>query len=256
LLPVGGFSGGGGYADRDTSDEFYWAAAELFITTGEKMYLDVARTSPHYLSAPGADGARDMSWSQVATLGTLSLVSAPNALPREQLARAVSNVTAAADVYLRQAKHEGYAIPYTAAQYEWGSNSAILNHGIVLGVAHDLTSKPAYREGVVDALDYILGRNPMDQSYVSGHGAHRLRNPHHRFWAHQKNSAFPAPPPGALSGGPNSSNMSDPIAMKLKGSCLPQTCWADHIDAYALNEVAINWNAPLFWVAAFLDENN
>jgi endoglucanase len=256
LLPVGGFSGGGGYGDRETSDEFYWAAVELFITTGEKMYLDIARASPHYLSAPGPDGARDMSWSQVATLGTLSLVTAPNALPRVERAQAVSNVTAAADVYLRQAKQEGYAIPYTAAQYEWGSNSAILNHGIVLGVAYDLTSKPAYREGIVDALDYILGRNPMDQSYVSGHGAHPLRNPHHRFWAHQKNSAFPAPPPGALSGGPNSSNMSDPIAMKLKGSCLPQTCWADHIDAYALNEVAINWNAPLFWVAAFLDENN
>jgi endoglucanase len=27
----------------------------------------------------------------------------------------------------------------------------------------------------------------------------------------------------------------------------------DDIHAYALNEVAINWNAPLVWVAAYLD---
>ena len=47
--------------------------------------------------------------------------------------------------------------------------------------------------------------------------------------------------------------MIDPIALKLKGNCAPQRCWADHIDAYALNEVAINWNAPLVWVATVVE---
>ncbi|WP_347574898.1 hypothetical protein [Sphingomonas sp. Ant20] len=27
------------------------------------------------------------------------------------------------------------------------------------------------------------------------------------------------------------------------------------MNAYALNEVAINWNAPLVWVAAYLDSD-
>jgi endoglucanase len=31
-------------------------------------------------------------------------------------------------------------------------------------------------------------------------------------------------------------------------------CYADNIEAYSTNEEAINWNAPLVWVAAFLDE--
>jgi endoglucanase len=35
---------------------------------------------------------------------------------------------------------------------------------------------------------------------------------------------------------------------------MPQTCYRDDIDAYSLNEVAVNWNAPLFWITAFLDE--
>jgi endoglucanase len=30
-------------------------------------------------------------------------------------------------------------------------------------------------------------------------------------------------------------------------------CWADDVEAYALNEVAINWNAPLTALAIFLD---
>jgi endoglucanase len=31
-------------------------------------------------------------------------------------------------------------------------------------------------------------------------------------------------------------------------------CWRDDARAYSLNEVAINWNAPLVWVAAYLDD--
>jgi endoglucanase len=38
----------------------------------------------------------------------------------------------------------------------------------------------------------------------------------------------------------------------MKG-CAPQTCWIDDYRAFTVNEVAINWNAPLVWTAAFLD---
>jgi endoglucanase len=31
-------------------------------------------------------------------------------------------------------------------------------------------------------------------------------------------------------------------------------CFVDNIEAWSVNEIAINWNAPLAWVAAFLDE--
>ena len=34
----------------------------------------------------------------------------------------------------------------------------------------------------------------------------------------------------------------------LKGRCAPQRCWRDDARAFAINEVAINWNAPLLWV--------
>jgi endoglucanase len=81
-----------------------------------------------------------------------------------------------------------------------------------------------------------------------------MLNPHHRLWARQADAKFPPPPPGAVSGGPNNSSMSDDIARPMKGKCAAQTCWKDDIGAFSLNEVAINWNAPLVWVAAWLDE--
>ncbi|WP_030045790.1 glycoside hydrolase family 9 protein, partial [Streptomyces resistomycificus] len=38
--------GGGAYADSDATDEFYWAAAELYLTTGEKAFADHVLASP------------------------------------------------------------------------------------------------------------------------------------------------------------------------------------------------------------------
>jgi endoglucanase len=34
----------------------------------------------------------------------------------------------------------------------------------------------------------------------------------------------------------------------------PQKCFLDHIESFSTNEVAINWNAPLAWVTAYVDE--
>lgn len=126
---------------------------------------------------------------------------------------------------------------------------------MLLALAHDFTGQPRYRDGVIDLMDFILGRNPLDVSFVSGYGARSMQNPHHRFWAHSLDTSFPPPPSGALSGGPNSTNMSDDVAKAMKGSCVPQICWKDDIGAFSLNEVAINWNAPLVWVSAWLSDS-
>jgi len=103
-------------------------------------------------------------------------------------------------------------------------------------------------------MDYILGMNPKVKSYVSGYGTFPLTNPHHRFWAHQKNPSFPSVPPGVVSGGPNS-GIEDPYAKQVGlGGCAPETCYVDNIESWSTNEIAINWNAPLAWAAAFLDD--
>lgn len=253
LYAANDFDGGGAYGDGDVTDEVYWAASELYAATGEAGYGRALRASPHFTGAPGAEpDTGHIAWPQVGALGTIVLLDAET-LPEAEREQARASLIAAADGYLAIRDREGYAIPLDADSYVWGSNGDLMNRAMVLALAHDLTGQARYREGVIDAMDYVLGRNALDQSYVTGYGARSMRNPHHRYWAHASDPDYPEPPSGVISGGPNATNMSDPVAAEMRGTCAPQTCWADHIDAYALNEVAINWNAPFFWVAAWLD---
>ncbi len=257
IYALGDFTGSGGYGDEHLEDELYWAAAELYVTTGGAEYETVLRASPLFLSGPSA-GPRptgDIGWSATGAAGAITLALVPNGLKPSEIAILRANLVASADNSLAEGRTQGYATPYAAAGgYIWGSNAVVLNRAIILGLAADFTGQAAYRDGAVDAMDYVLGRNPLDQSFVSGHGARPMRNPHHRFWAHQANARYPYPPPGVLSGGPNSTSMDDPIASTMKGQCAPQTCWSDDYRAFTQNEIAINWNAPLFWVATWLDE--
>ncbi len=251
VYAIADFPGSGGYGDDELSDEFYWAAAELYLLTGDRRYERDLRASPHF----GADRAAEFAWPAVATLGTISLLTAPSALSAADLARLRAGVVATADARLADRDRVGYMVPYAprGGGYPWGSNSSVLNGAMLLALAHDLTGNRRYRDAVTDAIDYVLGRNPLDRSYISGHGARPMRNPHHRFWANQLDPKLPLPPPGVLSGGPNSTSMGDPVAAELKGKCAPQTCWVDDARSYTMNEVAINWNAPLVWVATWLD---
>jgi Glycosyl hydrolase family 9. len=136
----------------------------------------------------------------------------------------------------------------------WGSTSFLLNNLVVLALAHAFNGGQRHLNAVVAGMDYILGRNPMDQSYVTGWGARPLRNPHHRFWSHQSNAKYPSAQPDMVFGGPNS-GLEDPYvkAAALAG-CAPEKGFADNIESWATNEITINWNAPFAWVLAYLDE--
>ncbi|MBN2196664.1 MAG: glycoside hydrolase family 9 protein [Polyangiaceae bacterium] len=248
--------GGGAYGDEQIDDESYWAAAELFVTTGKAVYGEFLQRSPFYrrLSREAAGVPSTMSWATTDALGTISLALVPHqAAPAEVQARRALLVQAG-DEYLSMIERQPYRLPYEpGSRYPWGSNAIVLNNAIILAVAHDFSGEQKYLDGAVQGMDYLLGRNPVDQCYVSGYGFRPLRNPHHRFWSKQANPEFPEAPPGAISGGPNS-DLQDPYAKAGLFGCAPQTCFMDHIEAYSLNEVAINWNAALAWLAAFLDE--
>ena len=253
--------GGGPYDDTNVDDEFYWAAAELFITTNKPSYKKSLQASPHYLKLPqssGKDGGgvpSAMTWQMVSGLGTISLALVPNKLEKTAAKQAQQSIVATANTYLALIDKQGYRTPMTTegGKYPWGSNSFVANNMIVLALAHDVTQDAKYLTGVLDGMNYLLGVNAMGQSYVTGYGERALQNPHHRFWAFQKSNVFPKPPPGCLSGGPNSS-IQDPVAQTRLQGCKPQKCFIDHIDSWSTNEITINWNAPLSWVTAFLDE--
>lgn len=258
LLAAGEVEGGGSYADAKVDDEFFWAAAELLASTGKAEYRTFVEGSPFSkrLRTSAGGHASSFNWADTDALGAISLAIAAGVTPALQAAQR-KHVAAAADEYLGIIAAQGYRTalkPTAEGRYIWGSNSFAINNLIVLGLAHDFTKQQKYLDGVATGMDYLLGRNPLGQSYVTGYGEKPLEHPHHRFWAQQANAKYPSPPAGVLSGGPNS-NVDDPYskAAGLKG-CAPEKCFVDHIEAYSVNEITINWNAPLAWVSAWLDE--
>jgi endoglucanase len=253
--------GGGPYDDNKVGDNFYWAAAELYLTTRKAEYRDAVtkseffkRVDDDWSDNPGM--YTSMTWGDVHALGSISLAIVPNGLGKEVVEAIRKNVVVVADRYVELIAKQGYRLPFAVPKkgYPWGSNSFVMTNAHMIALAHDFTKDSRYLNGVAMAMDYILGRNPLDQSYVTGWGDRPLENPYHRFWCHQANPKYPPPPPGILSGGPNSGFEDPYMASAGLNGCAPQKCFLDNGEAWSANEVTINWNAPLFWVAAYLDE--
>ncbi len=214
-------------------------------------------------------------WGNVQGLGTITLALVPNSLPEEDIKEAKENIIEAAEVFVNNENKEGYGTPMTEGSYgsplsdeassgdegyPWGSNSFVVNEGIVMAYANDFSDKNdnKYINGAARAMDYILGCNPNVQSYVTGYGSNPLENPHHRFWAYQADETFPKAPAGAMSGGPNS-GLEDPWVKGSgwkPGSRPAAKCFMDNIESWSTNEVTINWNAPFAWVSSYMDDNS
>lgn len=244
--------GSGPYEDDDVTDEFYWAAAELYLTTGERTYRDDVQDSPHHTGNVFDDGSFD--WQRVAGLARLDLASVPNRLP--DVARVRRSVVKAADHYLATQRREAFGQAYapTNGEWAWGSNSTILNNLQVLGTAYDLTGRTKYADGVVGSLDYLFGRNALNISYVTGWGTVTSNNQHSRWYAASLDPRLPHPPPGTVAGGPNSTAAAtgDPVAAANLTGCVDQFCYIDQIGSWSTNEITINWNASLSWVSGFV----
>jgi endoglucanase len=255
LITSADHKGGGAYEDANITDERFWAAVELYLTTGEKTFLEVVRKSPHF-EHPKATASQGLveavDWQTVDLLGTMSLALDTHRVSAEVREGNRRAIVAVAEQYLALASSDRFGQPYAGTRYVWGSNSFIVNNGLVLALAHAFTQDRKYLDGAAGAMDYVLGRNALGKSYVSGYGARPLENPHHRLWSHFANPKFPPPPPGILSGGPNT-DMQDPYMKAGFTGCVGQTCYVDHIEAYSVNEVAINWNAAFAWLSAYLN---
>lgn len=242
-------TGGGTYDDTNVSDEFYWAAAELYLTTGKQEYLDDVQASP--LNTADIFGGSGFGWQGTAALGRLDLATVPNALPAAERQRIRESVVAAADRYLTTEGTQAYGLPAGSDIYFWGSNSNIINNAVVIATAFDLTGAGKYRDGALSGMDYIFGRNALNQSYVTGWGEHSSQNQHSRLFTHQADPGLPNPPAGSLAGGANS-GLQDPYAESLLNGCVGQFCYVDNYQSYSTNEVAINWNSALAWMASFM----
>jgi endoglucanase len=126
--------------------------------------------------------------------------------------------------------------------FNWGSNANAGNQGILLVNAWLLTKDRKYIDNALTNLDYLLGRNATGYCFVTGIGSKSTRHPHHRP---SVADGIDDPVPGLLAGGPNPGRQDGcPYAFTA-----PETAYSDSSCSYASNEIAINWNAPLVYLA-------
>jgi endoglucanase len=233
----------GTYGDDHVDDEFSWAASELYIATGKEEYRTRAlAAAPGVQTAPG--------WSDVRPLGWISLVQRRARLKKPDDADgARRQILAAADKLLAQWQASPVRLAMTKPDFVWGSNAVVLNQAMMLVQAYRLTHKADYLNAAQSALDYTLGRNPLGMSYVTGFGARPPMHPHHRP---SEADGIAAPVPGWLVGGPNPGQQDAKDCRVPYAAKQPALSYLDNACSYASNEVAINWNAPLVYVAAAL----
>jgi endoglucanase len=159
---------------------------------------------------------------------------------------------AAADAILERAGSHPYRITMTAKNYIWGSNGVAANYSMQLLLADKLRANSRYRDAAVENLHYLLGRNPFSLSWVTQTGSNSVQHIHHRLSAAD---GIAAPWPGLLAGGPNPGRQDSAMQKLVPPDTLPGKAYIDLEAAYACNEIAINWNAPLvFSLAAVLPQ--
>jgi len=232
----------GEYRDSKVASEFTWAAAELYVTTRDDRYLAAMSPAQAPISLPG--------WSDVSALGWFTL------------AHHRDHLTPAADRGLIEQRVMGLAgkladrwqaSPYRLAMqnddFTWGSNATVLNQALVLLQGYELTHERRLLDAAQSALDYVLGRNPLGMSMVTGIGTRSPMHPHHRP---STADGIVAPVPGFIVGGPNPGQQDASGCPVPYASKVPALSYLDHDCSFASNEVAINWNAPLVYVSAAL----
>ncbi|GGA72160.1 hypothetical protein GCM10011369_12400 [Neiella marina] len=257
-------TGGGDYDDTNIVDDRYAAATELWISS---LAFDTAKTSEFAQQVRGsedflafdADGAQQ--WQSVEGNGSLSLWLHRDqvGLTAEEQQSLQASILATADRAQVKLTASGYPMVYNPTEsvpeqiWPWGSNSFVLNRLMLLGYAHQISGDPVYLRNMYRGMDYLLGNNPLDLSFITGYGELFEQDLHDRV-------AFPlyrdqgiAFPPGWVAGGPltgwqgcDKATPEDLAPAKRYGPANTAP------DAWCSKEVAINWNSPLVWVTSYL----
>lgn len=231
----------GEYGDSQFQDEFDWAAAELFITTGNNDFWNARNFRRTSMGVPSWQYVRPLTWISLAhhreDLGSAADIS----LIEERI-----NQQAQA---LWQASEEsayGISMGENSGDFVWGSNSVALNQAMVLLQGYKVAKDKKYLEAALANLDYIMGRNATEFSFVTGFGEQSPMDPHHRQSAADNVSE---PVPGFVVGGPHNGQQ-DGCDYP---SDMPAKSYLDDWCSFSTNEVTINWNAPLVYVTGALE---
>jgi len=234
--------GTGGYGDGNFSDEWFWAASELYITTQNDAYYNDG----------GWSNVGNSGWGNVQALGLFSLLHHRQNLTSVGLADTAAMKQALQGGfawYVDSGNNSAYRSPFgiQSWQFNWGSNGGAGNLGMALFMLYQTTGQTQYYDSALHILDYLMGRNGVGYSYVTGFGDQTPMNIHHR---QSEADNITEPTPGWVAGGANPGNQSQDCGVGSYNSTLAALSYLDEYCSYSTNEITTYWNSPFIYLAA------
>jgi len=222
-------------------DELAWGAVWLYMATGDSSYLDKAK---EYVQKAQNGLYWAQSWDNV-SVGTYLLLAK---ITKQQ--QYFDKLDTHLNYWLYQLKKTPGGL---AVLDQWGSLRYASTTAFIALSYSDIASedkKQSYINFAKKQINYILGDNPRDASYVVGVGKNYPINPHHRAAHDSPTHSLDNPTNnrhlliGALVGGPASTDDFD---------------YKDDRHDYQRNEVATDYNAGFTSALAkliMLDDNS
>ncbi|MEM8675393.1 MAG: glycoside hydrolase family 9 protein [Cyanobacteria bacterium P01_G01_bin.67] len=209
-------------------DDRFWAAAELYITTGKSVFND------YFVNNLDRVEYTLFEWKDPSALALISyLKQNRQTVAPEVISKIENKIKQRAESILQRVQASNYNIAND--RFIWGSNKMTAEEGITLIYAYQLTNNRDYFNGAIDQLDYLLGRNHFNQTFMTGIGANPVMNIDHRF-SRAKNIYIP----GLVVGGANEEAIDNQV-QRNQG----QLSYVDSEASFATNEHAIDYNASV-----------
>lgn len=216
-------------------DDRIWAASELYLATQSPKFYQFIETYYPQMMAKN-DGMLDIfEWKNPMILGVWHLIESMDTPLTQTMEKDLHNL---AIRYVLQAESSPF---YVANQrFIWGSNKMSAEAGIVIALGALLSPDDNFSASVQSQLDYLLGANAFNLSFVTHFGTYSVRHLHHLYQI-----ATGVSLPGFLVGGANIKAQAN-IAPKDMG----MLSYVDDQRSYAVNEFAIDYNAALIGLIA------
>ena len=236
----------GWYGSRSDISNRFWAACELFASTGEDAY----RLAAEKLYTTNLN-LTEFGWMEVGGLGALCCLTdlkdhagdvLYNRLKEDFLRRSEEALTLSHD--------SGYGTSIAPDRYIWGSILPVMSHAMAMIINTILTGRQDMRDAALLQWHYALGMNAMDLCFVTGFGENTVLHPHHRP---SGADGIEAPVPGLISGGPNKCFCYPQTKEKLGSDTPPAKYFLDETPSADTNEIAIYWNSPAVFVGAYFN---
>jgi endoglucanase len=221
-------------------DDMLCAAAELYVATSEAQYLsdaqswnlDMANYPRTYWVA---------SYGQVADFGRHTLVDAGESA-------ALGPWQDEVDDY-RASVSSDPDLSGLVYYDQWGTCRYALSAAFSAALLYEVTADTTYRDFSLSQYEWVKGNNPYGRSFIVGWGTNPPQRPHHRnAFGHDDTLGFDDPSDPQMDNGIPFEHV---LWGALVGGPTPADGYADDMNDYQRNEVAIDYNAGLVGSAAF-----